>query len=495
MATPNSNKEPLGSQGSKKKSDATEVDRSPFILPIRPAAPTSNQTGPLNNNMPNPPRSTVERSRFFPGGRPAPGLVLRGYGTNQGQGEIQATEQTPSSQKALAQGQGQGTAENRSTTNENTPSNFATASTSLNAPQPRRVARLVELEQSAPTTEAQKRLHATRPGDTWVTGLQSWRQQRPPQGFDAKASSSFLRNQQQSSTLSPFAPTFQSYSQRPIAPAPAFAAALAPPPPPPMGAFPGAQGFGNADGQRQPSQGFRPMHNKLDPDAKNRPLTTAEIEYRRAHGISTKYRGETTNPQNISADIPDHENCSLFLTNLPPNCSYRDLLAAVARHQPGRIYSTYISPPDAESDQNLPSHRTSAAKMAFFRPEDATRLLQACSLGLVKVQGYRVHARRNRVKVSPASRDKDHKTRCIVISGPKALVDEMQLRRLFDKFFSYDIEEVILLQEGESLRWMEWRFGSYRAQAESAFKMLTDKDFRNFYSVRYAKDPCDRVFG
>ncbi|ROV95544.1 hypothetical protein VSDG_05308 [Cytospora chrysosperma] len=509
MAPSNPNQKPLGSKGSKDKSPTTNVDNSSTTLPLRPAMSNPNLSDTTATTMPNPPRSTVARSRFFPGGRPVPDLVLRGYGPNQGQqgqAAAQATGQTTTSQEGLAQGQGQGTARS-----ENTPSNF-TPTNARNASQPRRVERRDELEHKAPTAEAQKRLQPTRPGDTWVTGLQSWRrggapQQRPPQGFDAKASSSFLRDEQRRSTLSPFAPAFRSYAPGHMATAPAVVTpapalplplplprAPAPAPAPPRGANSRPQGFRHTAGQRQQNQGFRPMNSKLDPEAKNRPLTKEEVEYRKALGISPNYRGEATNPQNISADIPDHENCSLWLTNLPPHCSYRDLLAAVARHQPGRIYATSISPPDAESDHTLPSHRTSAAKMAFYRPEEATRLLQLCSMGLLKVQGYRVRAVRNRVKV-PANLGKDNTSRCLVIWGPRALVNEIQLTRLFNTYFSFDTEEVILRHEGENFRCLEWRFGSFRAQAESAQKMLNDKEHKDFYTVEFARDPCERTFG
>lgn len=506
MSPSNPNQKPLGSQGSKKQSTTTNVDNSWSTLPLRPAV-ANTQTNPPASDMPNPSRSTVARSRFFPGGRPAPDLVLRGYAPNQGQqGQAapQATEQTPSSQEGSSQSQG-------TAATEYTLSNFA-ANATRNASQPQRVSRRDELEQKAPTAEAQKRLQPTRPGDTWVTGLQSWRrggapQQRPPQGFDAKASSSFLRDDQRGSTLSPFAPAFQSYAPGHMATAPAVVTpapalplplplprAPAPAPAPPRGANSRPQGFRHTAGQRQQNQGFRPMNSKLDPEAKNRPLTKEEVEYRKALGISPNYRGEATNPQNISANIPDDENCSLWLTNLPPHCSYRDLLAAVARHQPGRIYATSISPPDAESDHTLPSHRTSAAKMAFYRPEEATRLLQLCSMGLLKVQGYRVRAVRNRVKV-PANLGKDNTSRCLVIWGPRALVNEIQLTRLFNTFFTFDTDEVILRHEGENVRCLEWRFGSFRAQAESAEKMLTDPKHKDFYSVKFARDPCERTFG
>ncbi|KAK7715626.1 hypothetical protein SLS63_011382 [Diaporthe eres] len=82
------------------------------------------------------------------------------------------------------------------------------------------------------------------------------------------------------------------------------------------------------DGSGEP---FKPMNVKLDPEAANRPLTEEEKVTRDIKGISHRYQGDSNNPANESADIPEHENCSVWITNLPPDCTYRDLLEAANR--------------------------------------------------------------------------------------------------------------------------------------------------------------------
>lgn len=254
------------------------------------------------------------------------------------------------------------------------------------------------------------------------------------------------------------------------------------------------QFYRNPAGQRQltTTQGFRPMHQKLNPEARKQPLTDAEREFRKSRGISQNYQGEATNPQNISADIPDHENCGVWLTSLPPTCSYKDLLGAMAQLRPGRVFSAYITPPDPNSAQNQPSYRTSAAKVVFYRPWEAQRLLDACNQGHFRVQGYRVVAMRNRIRSASQPPDKDHTSRVIIISGPKAIVDEMHLRRAWADFFSFETEEVILLGQRDGVRALEWRFASHRAQAGSAFKFLkTEPGYQDVVLVRYGRDPCE----
>ncbi|ROW07255.1 hypothetical protein VMCG_03802 [Cytospora schulzeri] len=495
MAPPTSNKQPQGNDNSKKDSGSKRSSSS-----FNESSPSGREATTSPANIPNPPRSTVTRSRFFPGGQPVPDLIARGYGSNQGAlaQATTATQNTRLPQGSQAQTQG-------SSANQYRPQSFTTNNTTTTT-----------------TTDAQQRLQGTRPADTWVTGLPSWRHQNAPPRLPqqpvhpglARARASYPPQQGQQmppSTLSPFAREFQSNSQNfsgraqpgyPILPAlpapPAGRLALPAPPAPP--AAPGYSGYAGTAGptraagdyQQNRKSGFRPMQNKLDPEAKNKPLTRAEWEWRRAHGISPNYRGEATNPNNISADIPDHLNCSLFLTNLPPNCTYRDLLSAVAWTQPGRIYATNITPPDASSDRNLPSHRTSAAKVIFYRPEEAARLLFTCEQGLLRVQGYKVRAKRNRVR-TPAS-GKPNTSRCVSIVGRRDFVDEMNLRGIFNANFTFDTDQVILLEEGETWCRLEWRFGSYRAQAESA-ELLLRKDYSDRCTATFARDPCERTFG
>ncbi|KUI56479.1 hypothetical protein VP1G_03836 [Cytospora mali] len=487
--------------------------------PTNKASLASQQTEKNNSNNTDIPTgriSTVRESRFFPGGRPAPGVIERGYGTNRGQGDL-FQQETSASRGSVA---------------PNVPAVRTPHSASIG-----------DLERNAPTAEAQRRLHGTRPADTWVTG-QSWRrgdgreqqqqgqnfaagpgsgypqqpqqpqqhqygqsfaaanrsaypqygrrqqhsqtfaagngpayfqqgqQQQYGQNFAARNLSAYQQHAQQQSSLSPYAPVFQSQTRI-------------------TGTTTGPRASGRPPQQyRQPGgEPFRPMKQVLNPDAVNRPLTEAEIAFRREHGISNNYRGDTANPLNRSADIPDEENCSLFVTNLPPKCTYKDLLGAIARHRPGRVYSSFISPPDTSTDPSLPSHRTCAAKIIFYTPAETQRFISVVDAGFLNIQGYVARVRHNRCKTAAQPAILSQTSRCLVISGPQAIVDEMKLRALFDKHFRYETEEVILRQEGNGLRWLEWRFASYRAQAGSAIKLLP-AEYGSTVTVKYARDPC-----
>lgn len=277
------------------------------------------------------------------------------------------------------------------------------------------------------------------------------------------------------------------------------------------------------------------MNNVLYPGSSKRPLTEEEKVSRVELGISPNYQGNPHNPRNLSEDIPDSENCALFLTNLPANCTYAELLRAVATHRPGRVWSTYINPP-REMDPDDPligelqaaaqagnvvtqgrappripaSYSTSAAKLIFYHPLEAQRLLQAAAgtfqqpphdgsgpgpgpgSGL-HVGGRRVGVKWNRHRTGAQRYDRPT-SRALTIGGPATIVSERRLRGLFDQYFEYATEEVVVVAEGEqggngAWRVLEWRFASMRAQAHAAYQLLRSL-YPGVVEVRWAVDPC-----
>ncbi|ROW15691.1 hypothetical protein VPNG_02195 [Cytospora leucostoma] len=239
--------------------------------------------------------------------------------------------------------------------------------------------------------------------------------------------------------------------------------------------------------QRQP---FWPMRAIIDPDAATRPLTEEEREHRRAKGISENYRGDAYNPENVPADIPDSENCSVWLTGMPADLSYTEYLSAVAIHKPGRIFVSNINRPKVNGDPSLLSSRTCGGKLTFYRPEEAARFLHLARMGLFTIQGSRIRATYNRVKVAAQPAGRTHTSRCLIISGPVDIVDEMRLWCEFKEHVKWDHDRVIILREDSRYRSLEWRFGSWRAQAEGAFLYLRRTYPEAMVSVRYSEDPC-----
>lgn len=391
-------------------------------------------------------------------------------------------------------------------------------------PFPRGSTNIENLEKVADGSEAQKALSTTRPASSWVTNLPDWRSKGPARGNGCDG----IRN------IQPFPPiTCFSHDNVVAAPEPAgfqpqatttfvrthgaeTSQAL-------VSAGHDYSSISGGTAPPRPHKPFKPMNSILYPDASKQPLSKEEVASREEKGISMNYQGNPHNPKNRSADIPDTLNCALFLTNLPAKCTYQDLLQALAQYRVGRVWSTYINPPRIAADQNeqdqkemahkmgqgpaqvaghtnimqpdaaaggrLPlSYSTSAAKVIFYHPLEAQHLLALGERGDFRIRGRRITVKYNRHK-TPAQVYENPTSRVLLISGPASIVYEEQLKGLYAQYFEYQTEEVIVVAEGNDWRVLEWRFGSMRAQAHSAYQLLKSL-YPGVVSVKWAVDPC-----
>ena len=237
---------------------------------------------------------------------------------------------------------------------------------------------------------------------------------------------------------------------------------------------------------RQDDRVFHPMNSiQVTGDRRNRlaVVPTRETIQRIAAGFSPNYQGNIHIERNRSADIPAGENCSLFVIGLPPDVTTRQLLASIRRA--GRIYATHINPPEPEKN-----HLSSAAKIIFFEVEAARRFCESASLGGFVVGGQKARVVHNRIRTAAAP-DPKHSSRVLIIYGPKHMVNAETLTVFFRSKLDFQIDEIINLpspanQPGFGL--IEYRFGSYRCQAQAA-KMALSREFSEI-KVYYGVDPC-----
>lgn len=234
-------------------------------------------------------------------------------------------------------------------------------------------------------------------------------------------------------------------------------------------------------GRSRAFEAFRPMNTVVNPGAYKQPLSEADIAFREENGISLNYRGNHENPRNISANIPDSENCAVWITNLPTKCTQKDLLQALMLHRPGRVWATHVSGPAQ------PKHRHAAAKLVFYHPDEAKRFLELSRQPGIFVEDRRISAIYNKQRV-PAQKYSRPTSRALEIRGDKAIVNEKFLRSLFVSHFKFEDEAVEVLAEFGNTRVIEWRFGSMRAQAASAYSIL--ERMYPCVDIRYATDPC-----
>lgn len=181
--------------------------------------------------------------------------------------------------------------------------------------------------------------------------------------------------------------------------------------------------------------------------------------------------------------LPPEQNCALWLTNLPPDIRERELLASV--RNVGRIYATFINYPDGHA------HATSAAKLVFFTPEAAQKLLVYCTL--VKpmvIRGHRVKIALNRIKYAKNSME-NGESRVLIITGHREFVNEASLTAFFQARFQFQIDEAVTLITHKERAVVEYKFGSYRCQAQMGMKALLLDKPAGLEMVEYGADPCE----
>lgn len=191
----------------------------------------------------------------------------------------------------------------------------------------------------------------------------------------------------------------------------------------------------------------------------------------------TSYLGDPDNPRNQCADIPEHESCSVYLTGLPPNCTINMLLSPI--RGVGKIFQSSTTPPNGR-------HATSAAKIVFWQREALDRFAALCQAGRYVVASYRPRLTMNRIRV--ASQKESPASRVVQVEGPSHTVTRESLEWLFSRCFYYDLDDVVVLPSAVGRTRIEFRFASYRCQAEVAYRLL--KNDAGLVRVFWGADPC-----
>ncbi|KAK1729074.1 hypothetical protein CaCOL14_007868 [Colletotrichum acutatum] len=204
------------------------------------------------------------------------------------------------------------------------------------------------------------------------------------------------------------------------------------------------------------------------------------------YNLPSNYAGDPLNLRNQSTPVKDNENTALFITGLPANCDHTLLLKAVAGCAPvGKVYATVINAPKPIEGRLL-----TAAKLVFFSRAGAENCFRAIKQRRLIVGGLRPRVVWNRIK--SAAQPNNSRSRVILIRGPSELVRRDVLDRWFSKKFSYQTEDVLerrVPQAGVTV--LEWRFGSFRAQAEAATMFMCENELDGTkLEWRWGVDPC-----
>ncbi len=97
-------------------------------------------------------------------------------------------------------------------------------------------------------------------------------------------------------------------------------------------------------------------------------------------------------------------------------------------------------------------------------------------------------------RVRSAEVDKGgRRSRVLLVSGPPGVVNRDFLCRYLDTKMVYQLDEVIPVVPGRAISVLEWRFGSYRCQAQAAWEAFRRNPVfaAHGVTVRFDRDPCD----
>ncbi|KAI0547505.1 hypothetical protein F4679DRAFT_586376 [Xylaria curta] len=178
--------------------------------------------------------------------------------------------------------------------------------------------------------------------------------------------------------------------------------------------------------------------------------------------LSKNYLGNPCLIANQSANIPDELNTSVWITNLPPSITHKILLSNVRNC--GKVWAAVINEAGLH-------HFASAAKIIFFDVAGAQNLLRQAREGTFVVNSYVPHVLHNRIKTE--AKPPGPNSRVLHIEGPSCIINQLYLKTLFSYArIAWQDEEVIVLSNNGILTRLEWRFGSYRCQAESVRYLL-----------------------
>lgn len=240
------------------------------------------------------------------------------------------------------------------------------------------------------------------------------------------------------------------------------------------------------------NQGFLPMHAVR---ASREPATAHAPPPLSSGGIpagqpavpstrfSDRYHGMHTATNASAEHLSAEQNASLWITNLPPDITHRELLAQI--RCVGRIWCCFINGPDGLK------HTTAAAKVVFFLPAAAQRLLQGAVEHGFQVRGFRAKVTQNRIKTGETIPKCGDDSRVLIVTGQASFVNEATLSEYFGQRFVFQVDEVRELIRGGGRAVVEFRFGSYRCQSQMG-KISLEKDRPvGFEKAEFGEDPCE----
>jgi hypothetical protein len=211
-------------------------------------------------------------------------------------------------------------------------------------------------------------------------------------------------------------------------------------------------------------------------------LKSAEAEQGQTRYLGISYQGKLNSTTQLSQvqNLPDDDNCALWITNIPPKAEHSAFFKKI---KTGEVVSLHLNIPDED-------HEMGAASLVFKTHEGAARFLEQSTSGEgIWIRGKRLDVRYNRNGCRAYSLPR---SRVLQIEQAESGMDIEQWKNYFSKFCVYQLEfagEFSSNVEGRKVT--EFRFARIDGQAQTCYDAIkTDPQFKNILRLRYAYDPC-----
>ncbi|KAI0468587.1 hypothetical protein F4859DRAFT_489638 [Xylaria cf. heliscus] len=194
---------------------------------------------------------------------------------------------------------------------------------------------------------------------------------------------------------------------------------------------------------------------------------------------------------NYGAQIPDVQNCRLWITGLPATCTVHKLLKSIGSIGPtGPVYACHIVTPRLSSSTLRP-WETAAASLTFFTADAANRLLNRAAERPFVIEHHVAEVARHRIRTETTY--VNGRSRVLRIVGDPTIVRPEYLARVFSEcwFVRFDTDFVRFQAGRDRGAWNDvtWAFGSFKGQAQVVHSRI-NRQFVGQARAMYLADPC-----
>ncbi|KAI9647005.1 hypothetical protein NHQ30_005006 [Ciborinia camelliae] len=199
----------------------------------------------------------------------------------------------------------------------------------------------------------------------------------------------------------------------------------------------------------------------------------------------TSSGGYKGNPAAGIRNLPDHQNCALWLTNLPADIQPHEVFEVI---NTGAVSAFEVTRPQGVFVK-------SAAKLVFKHPEAAARFIDRCEhRGGILIRRHRIKVRYN--TFGHCRYRQPERTRMLTIEGPVEDVIYDDLKLYFESFCDHELSGwEFASSEIPGYRKLILGFARINGQATQCLEGLKIHPvYGKVLTVKYASDPCGQFY-